>query len=363
MAIRRLEVADLRNLASVSFDLDPHFNYFHGPNGSGKTALLEAIHLLARGRSFRGRQVSALIGHGADMLVVRAVLQAGRPVVVSKTRAGSTELRIDGEVCGRLSDAASMLPIQLILPTVGDLVFGSPGERRGFLDWGVFHVKHGYLMALREYLAILKQRNALLKAIAAGTGEANQLESWNDQFVAKAVAVSEYRQSYVDELTPHILDVLGTLEPELDIEIGYWRGWGVQSLDKVLGETLPNEVKFGASRSGPHRADLSLKIPGGNASATLSRGQGKILAIGLILAQARLLFETSGQHGIFLIDDIGAEIDRPHAARMLALLRDSGSQVIATSTMTPDHLESALDGGSIAVFHVEHGSVNQQTSL
>ena len=140
MAIRRLEVADLRNLASVSFDLDPQFNYFHGPNGSGKTALLEAIHLLARGRSFRGRQVSALIGHGADMLVVRAVLQAGRPVVVSKTRAGSTELRIDGEVCGRLSDAASMLPIQLILPTVGDLVFGSPGERRGFLDWGVFHV-------------------------------------------------------------------------------------------------------------------------------------------------------------------------------------------------------------------------------
>ncbi len=365
MAIRRLEIADLRNLSSVALDLDPQFNYLHGPNGAGKTAVLEAIHMLARGRSFRGGQVSALIRHAAEMLVVRAVLHQSRTVVVAKTRAGSTELRIDGETCRRLSDAASLLPIQLILPTVGDLVFGSPGERRRFLDWGVFHVKHGYLAELREYLTLLKQRNALLKAIGAGASDASSLDSWNEPFVAKAEIVSQYRQQYVDELAPYFAEALGLLEPELDVQIGYRRGWGEQALDKVLGETLPNEVKFGVSRSGPHRADLSLSIPSGNASVTLSRGQGKLLAIGLILAQARLLYETSSQRGIFLIDDLGAEIDRAHGARMLALLRDSQSQVVATSTLEPAHFGDALDRGSLRVFHVEHGTVigSPKTSL
>lgn len=359
MIIRELDVSHFRNLSSVSLRLNPQFNYLFGENGAGKTTVLEAVHLLARGRSFRGRRVAPIIQIGERRLLVRAALENGRSLGISRDRSGKTELHVDRAETRRLSDAAALLPVHLILPDVSQLAFGGPGDRRQCLDWGMFHVKQGYLAALRKYLAALRQRNAALKTWNTG-GSRAAIEVWTDAVCREAEVVDDYRREYVADLIPRVQTALAGLEAEVAVELAYKSGWGDDELAKVLGESLDNDVKSGSTGSGPHRADLTLKVADRDAGATLSRGQGKLVAISLILAQAQLLKDSTGQASVFLIDDLGAELDGDHRERMLALLRSSGCQVISTSTRPPSEaLEAQFGRGNIAMFHVKQGRINE----
>lgn len=358
MVIRDLEISHFRNLTSVTLNLNPCFNYLAGPNGAGKTSVLEALHILARGRSFRGRRMAPIIKDGQRRLLIRATLENGRSLGLSKDRGGKSELHVDREAARRLSDAASLLPVHLILPDVSQLVFGGPQERRQSLDWGMFHVKPACLPALRDYAAAVRQRNAILKSGSAGAGS-TALQAWTDTVCRQAATVHEYRSAYVSDLAPHVQAALTGLEADFTVELAYKSGWGEESLAKVLGETLDNDVKSGSTGAGPHRADLALKVAERDAGATLSRGQGKLVAIGIVLAQAQLLKSRTGQRSVFLIDDLGAELDSAHGLRMLALLRASDCQVISTSTRPPGNEFDALFGSDrMTMFHVEQGRIS-----
>lgn len=361
MWFQRLEIHDLRNLERVDITLCPALNYFHGDNGAGKTAILEAVHLLARGRSFRSSQPSDLIRRGADSLLVRAEVgdehrgQVGLGLV--RHRNGRAELRMNGRPERKLSQAAQLLPLQVMGPGLSDLVFGSPAERRQWLDWGLFHVEHGYLAVLRQYLHAVRQRNAGLRAVARGDMELPGLTVWTDAVIDLASQVSESRGAYLERLLPELERTLQELAPELDLEVAYRRGWPAdQSLRKVLGESTRREVKSGVTQSGPHRADVDLRVAGLAAATSLSRGQGKALASAMMLAQARLLRSRASRSSVFLIDDIGAELDLPHSGRFFRILTDLGAQVLATSNSDPRALTS-LPAVEIKAFHVEHGRV------
>ncbi|MDZ7668383.1 MAG: DNA replication/repair protein RecF [Gammaproteobacteria bacterium] len=361
MWFQRLEIQDLRNLASVAVDLGPGLNYFYGPNGAGKTAVLEAVHLLARGRSFRTQQFGDVIRRDQQALLVRAVVRdehrGEQRLGVSRGRTGRTELRINGETERRLSQAAELLPLQVMVPALSDLVFGGPNLRRQWLDWGLFHVEHGYLKVLRSYLHALRQRNAALKAMAAGRLLERGLDVWTEEVANLAEAVTEAREAYLDALTDDIRSVMSDLAPSLDVAVTYQRGWPAgQSIRKVLGDSLPREVKWGATQSGPHRGDVRLRVAGLDAGSTLSRGQGKSLACGMMLAQARQLRKTAKRSSVFLIDDIGAELDVAHSDRFFGLLKDQGSQVLATSSEAPGSLAGVPEMDTV-MFHVEHGEV------
>ena len=363
MWFRRLEIHDLRNLERVLLDLEPGLNYFFGDNGAGKTAILEAAHLLARGRSFRGHQPHELIRRGQASTTVHAVVEdehrGEQTVGLTRSRSGRPELRINGQPARRLSQAAELLPLQVMVPSLSDLVFGPPSGRRQWLDWGVFHVEHSYLRVLREYLHALRQRNAALKAVAAGELGPAELEVWTTGMANAGEAVSEHREAYLRELVPVIGQILGELAPGLAVEASFRRGWPEDApLRKVLGESVPREVKLGVSQSGPHRADLELRASGALAGASLSRGQGKALASALMLAQARLLRQTARRSSVFLIDDIGAELDLPHSERFFRLLAGLGAQILATSNSGPGAI-SSMPGVATALFHVEHGRVRR----
>ncbi len=356
--MRCLEVSHLRNLSSVRLNLHPHFNYLIGPNGAGKTSVLEAAYLLARSRSFRGQAIAPIIAHGEDGLVVRAILEDGRTLGLSKTRTGNTALHIDEQPVRKLSASAALLPVQLLLPNVSDLVFGPPSERRRYLDWGLFHVKQTYLNTLRDFQAAYKQRNAVLKSWGGPDSE-QLLDVWTDAYSRHAAAVDEFRAQYVAELLPHVSAALERLSVDFEVRLSYRNGWGEQPLEKLLGENLAKDVKLGTTQVGPHRADLSLDVLGGPARMTLSRGQGKLLAMALILAQARLLQALSERRSLFLIDEVGAEMDSVYLARMLALLSVETCQVIATSTRPPSQeFGAAFNEQELTLFHVEQGRVD-----
>jgi DNA replication and repair protein RecF len=359
----RLEISYFRNLSSASLDLNPGLNFFYGPNGAGKTAVLEAAHLLGRGRSFRTHRARTLIQHDSESLAVRATINddhgAAQSVAISKDLAGHTELRINGLPERRVSEIARLVPLQVMLPDIGELVFGGPQVRRQWLDWGTFHVKPEYLRSLRGYLRALKQRNAALKQVGH---PAASIAPWTEQLVSAAREVDQQRTAYVEALQPEFTHTVGRLAPELEVRLNYRRGWPEgESLDKVLGEWGPREVKSGLTQVGPHRADIDLRIGNSKASAVLSRGQGKAVASALKVSQARLLANSDRRGSVFLIDDVGAELDESHNARFFEMLDEMGSQILATSTRRPSS-ENQFSDDRINVFHVERGTVHRSAN-
>jgi DNA replication and repair protein RecF len=362
MYVERLEVSHCRNLSGVALDLSPRLNLLVGPNGAGKTSVLEAVHVLARGRSFRSGRLTNVVQRGQPALLVRARLQdewrGTVSVAVQRQRSAEWDIRINGEPGQRLSEVAALLPIQLMLPDAAALVFGEPALRRRFLDWGTFHVKQSYLDALRGYQRALRQRNALLRA-AQGEPRAvsRELDTWTRALAERGDTVTALREACVARLSALLPTVLDAMAPGLKLSCELSRGWSDdQSLADSLSEMLPRDVKSGMTQTGPHRADLRLSVEGSPAGATLSRGQAKLVTSALNLAQARLTASDSGRASLFLIDDFGAELDREHNLRFFRNLAATGCQVIATATAVPD-LGDAFDCHDRRMFHVEHGTV------
>lgn len=360
MRLERAGVWGFRNLESLTIELSAGLNHLVGPNGSGKTAFLEAVHLLFRGRSFRTPRFANVISRDAAEVIVRAELDASgvrRTAALARSREGRPELRLDGAAC-KPSALASLLPIQLMLPDASDLVLGNPGVRRSFLDWGTFHVKREHLDDLRGYQRALRQRNALLREAQGDERRlSEELTVWTAQLVEYAARADVQRREYLDALTPVLRDVLAQLAPELDVQLRYDQGWSQgRSLQETLRDTRPREVKLGVTQSGPHRAELRLMVPQGRAAEVLSRGQAKILASGLHLAQARKTRERTGAESLFLIDDVGAELDEAHRRTFFQLLGDEGCQVITTGTGPLGPVAGFTESrDGIRTFHVEHG--------
>ncbi len=361
MRLTRLEISGVRNLTSVAIDCSPALNLFTGPNGAGKTSLIEAVHLLARGRSFRSPSISTVIQHGTDALTVfasfedehRGQVKAG----VVRHRNNRSELHLNGAAERRLSEVARLMPIQLILPDSSALILGAPTERRRFLDWGTFHVEPAYLDRLRDYQRVLQQRNALLKSRRDSMPDFDrQLQSWTAKLIALGAQVDASRRGYLEAVAPLILAKLDELALELDVGLSYRPGWrDGETLEDCLSEGEARDVKFGLTHYGPHRADLRVLVGAEPAATTLSRGQAKIVASAFRLAQATLTSQVAGRRSLFLIDDIGAELDAAHNARFFRALEATDSQVFATAT-TDMAMGLAFAGRKRQLFHVEQGA-------
>jgi DNA replication and repair protein RecF len=364
--LQQLHIQNFRNFHAQTLELCPGFNYLHGPNGAGKTAVLEAVHLLGRGRSFRTPKVTSMIRSGESELIVRAqvINRAANmtTLAMSKSRSGKTELRVNGNPEARASALAKHLPLQILLPQAADLVFGGPSGRRAFMDWGLFHVEHRFVDVSRSYRRVLVQRNAWLKSLG-GKDPGMHCDPWLEQLLEYGCQITEMRQKYVLDLSAVFAAALGKLSPTLSVELCYLEGGaaGSSQAHKKLGESWPRDVKFGVTHRGPHRADLQFGINGQDASETVSRGQAKLVSSAAVLAQAELLFQHSRTKSVILIDDFGAELDAEHWQYFLDTLLGLECQVVATSTLPLDAAQQWVsDWRELRVFHVKQGQVERQ---
>lgn len=358
MLLDQVEIRHVRNVTEASFSLSPHLNLFVGPNGAGKTALLEALHLLIRGRSFRTRDAASLIQRDAASLSVFAgcsdAVRGRVRIGVSRNRANQTELRLNGEVARQASAVAALLPIQLLLPNLAEMVFGAPQERRQWLDWGTFHVKQGYFDALRGYVRCVRQRNAVLRGRDQST-----LGAWTERMVELGAQVAAARGEYFTAARPVVLAALERLAPDVALTLEYHPGFHGRSredLERGVGESTARDVKLGITHVGPHRADVRLGADGRGAAGVLSRGQGKAAASALKIGQAKALLDGLSARSLFLIDDVWAELDHGHSERFFELLSGMGCQILATSTHRPD-IATAFGADRVKVFHVKRGDV------
>ena len=357
MILSELTVHNFRCLEQAELSLHPGRNLIWGGNGSGKTSLLEAMFLLGRGRSFRTRNSERLIRDGRDRLVVfgrtaaadRNGGELAHAVGVEVDRREGTRARVDAVAVGSLADLSRVFPVQVIDPEIHKLIEEGGRRRRRWLDWAVFHVEPRFADWWVRYGRAVRQRNAALRERSGGT------KPWDVEIATLGEKISEARRAVVEQMQPYWGEVVAGLDCPKG-ELQYFRGWGAQhSLLDALDASRPRDEARGLTHAGPHRADVLIRAGGRPAREVLSRGQQKLMAVALTLAQLRLLKAVSGTLPTLLLDDPAAELDSQHLVYFVREIAGLECQLVITALQP----ETAAFGAPDRVFHVEQGRVGR----
>jgi DNA replication and repair protein RecF len=352
VSLSRLQVTDFRCLQSAELLPDSHFTLISGPNASGKTSLLEAIYILGRGRSFRTRRLEHLIRSGAESFVVFGEVDTATrrvPMGVEGSRKG-VRAQIDGDKPSSLAELALFLPVQIIDPEVHHLIDEGPSRRRRFLDWGVFHVEQSFVGHWQRYSQVLKQRNAAIK-----TRQPRSVVSvWDTDLVRSGELLSAARARYVDLLTPPA-EAIGRHLLGMHLALSYRNGWlKGQTMADALQHSWNQDMEAGATQVGPHRAELGIRLDGMPVRDRISRGQQKLLAAALLIAQLKLFPEESAVQPSLLLDDPAAELDDERLASLIQEVSSQSVQLIVTTL----HGEFAAFGEPGCRYRVNQGQVS-----
>jgi len=359
--IHRLDISGIRNIDKARLDGLGQVNVFYGANGSGKTSILESLHMLCLGRSFRSRQFRSVIQDGKEASTVFTSvtdLSNGKKTSagVSRSRSSSPEIRINGESINTLAVLAQLFPLQLLSADSFELIEGGPAIRRQFLDWGVFHVEHSFISHWQAVKKCIKHRNSLLRH---GKIHDSSLEAWDHELAEKGALIDKARAGYIERFQPVFAETVERVAGLKGLSLEYYKGWSRDDdLASALAGARDKDVQQGYTSVGPHRADLRIRAQGRPASEVLSRGQEKILVCALRLAQASVLRGTSGKECIFLIDDLPSELDASYRASLCVELERLNAQAFITC-IEPREIESLWSKEvNVRMFHVEHGDIS-----
>jgi DNA replication and repair protein RecF len=325
----RVQVTDFRCLQSAALDLDLQFTLISGPNASGKTSLLEALYVLGRGRSFRTRRLEHLIRHGATQFVVfgEAVTADRRIPVGVEGSAGGMRARIAGDKTSTLAELALMLPVQIIDPEIHHLIEEGPSRRRRFMDWGVFHVEPTFVAHWQRYRQALRQRNAALKSAQ----DPAIVAVWDSDLLQYGDLLTRARAHYVERLSEPATAIARNLLG-MDLVLSYRPGWARdQSFADALQASSVHDRQMGATQVGPHRAELGIRLNGAAVKDRISRGQQKLLAASLLIAQLNLFPDSSPVQPSLLLDDPAAELDDERLAGLIQEVSAHSVQLIVTT--------------------------------
>lgn len=349
MSLRRLRLTGLRNLATEELGLARGVTLITGANGAGKTSILEGIHILGRGRSFRSARLDRVRTDGQAALRVQGQVEVGgywHRLGVGRDQSG-TRARLDGADAPNLSALARLLPVQVINSESERLVRDGPAGRRSFLNWTVFHVEPDYHAAWQRADRALRQRNAALRA-----GDRRAAEALESEVSQAGEVVHALRERTVAALHPLVDGYLAAWLPDMAITVRYRRGWTV---DRTLAEALvrarASDEQMGYTTTGPQRADLAFRVDGMEARERLSRGQQKLLVLALLVSQVRLLGSVGQADPLLLVDDLPAELDSESRAMVVDAIAAVGCQTVVTAI---ESQSLRLEPG--VWFHVEQGT-------
>jgi len=356
--LHKLQIQHFRNLSQSEIFPAGGMNLLLGQNGSGKSSVLEAIHYLSLGRSFRTHLTNRVIMQGEKAFTLFAQLEQDEQQInlgLQKDRHGDTQLKIGGKTADKLSQLASLLPLQLIHPEGYNLLTGGPQQRRAFVDWGVFHVEQAFFPLWGKVRRLLKQRNALLRQSVNYA----PLAYWDQQLAESSEALSVFRQQYCLALLPLLQQICQELLPEYTFQATFYAGWQQESvLSQLLQEGFERDRQLGHTAIGPHRADLRLRAEGVPVQDLLSRGQLKLLVCALRLAQGLYLRQHSAKTCLFLIDDFASELDAQKRYVLAKRLQQCESQVFITA-IDQQPLQEMMQEFDCRLFHVKQGNITE----
>jgi DNA replication and repair protein RecF len=355
MPLTFLQATNVRILEDVELAPANGLNVIAGANGSGKTSVLEVIHLLALGRTFRTSPGEHLLRTGSTTLIARGSWRTGSGEQVAlgiERSAGGRRVHINGVQTATIDALARVMPIQTLTPDSRYLLTHSARYRRAIIDWGLFHVEPRFYPLWSRCQRALQQRNAALRAGANDSA----LDSWDNELVCSSEQVQTLRAEYQRQWDPYIKHYASTLLANEELVVSLRDGWPSElPLHEALHTNRARDRARGYTCCGAHRSDLRVTLGGMALRGRGSHGQQTLAVLALRLAQVALYLRGAGRQCVLLLDDIVGELDAERRDRLMSSLHELGTQAFITTT---DAGAVAAGAESKAVFHVEQGRLS-----
>ena len=335
MIIRSLYLHHFRSVKEELINFGPNLNFIYGANALGKTTILEAIHFLIMGRSFRTVQTRELIERGADFFYLEAqfVKHGVEQKLKITCRGGERKVVYNDTVCPSNASLLGLMQGVVVTPDDVSLVKGSPQNRRHLLDVQIAQADPLYVHHLTRYLRGMRQRNHLLRAKNLVT-----IEAWEYEMAASAAYVVRQRQKAVKELQTLAAKVYAHFSNEKDpLNLQYKSGTpeGEADLSRYFVEQYakcrPKEMLLGYTHAGPHRDDLHLSLGDKEVRLYASEGQKRGVVVALKFAEWQRLSALVEEKPLMLLDDVGMGLDEKRKERLFAYVSRL-NQVFITST-------------------------------
>jgi DNA replication and repair protein RecF len=327
--VERLEVRDLRNIREASVELHPGLNVFHGRNAQGKTSLLEAVGVVARGRSFRTEDAPSMIRRGAEGLLAQARGGDGAASVLAvELRPGQRIFRVDGRDVAP-GEYGGRLEVVVYSTDRLRVVRGTMRDRRQFLDRQAAALWPSYRAEMRTFERVLTQRNAALERRAA------DLDVWTERFVEAAVRLRRRRAAYAERLDAALGAGFRPAGESYGIALSppppASEEDGRRTLAAEIEALAPRERAAERCLAGPHRDGVALLLDGRDAAEGASSGQVRSLLLALALASLRVYREETGRSAVALLDDLDSELDAERAVALCAEVARRGQALVTSA--------------------------------
>jgi len=356
MSLVSLAVRNFRLYESAGLEPGKGLNLITGHNAGGKTSLLEAIHFLGTGKSFKSTTVDGLLSHQQQQMSVWGRVEIGPMTMTELSIAITPEGRtakIAGDSGVKISDMAQLLPHMVISPDSHFEFHQHAKARRAAIDWALFHVEPSYSTIWSRYRRALEQRNAALR----DPKQARTRYSWDEEIAKLGDEIQRRRNESINTIKTRFCSISAhMLEKPDEVDVVLDPGWKTEAgMLACLQKDRDRDLARGFTHSGPQRNDLMLMIDGHPAKNEASHGQNKLLVIALRLAMVEHLLELTGKACCLLVDDLPAELDEKHRDRFCEYVSRLPVQQFITAT-DPDMINANF-WQDRRRFHVEHGSL------
>ena len=337
MRVERVALRDFRSYEHADVELGDGLTIVHGPNGSGKTNLLEGLYFGCTGRSFRTSNDRELVRFGASALrvTVRGADDDGpHELAVGFAPGQPKRLSADGAPVERLTDAPHRPLLAVFSPDRLALVKGQPSVRRAHVDQLVAALWPLRAATRRAYREALAQRNALIGRVRAGRVAADALTPWNRTLAEAGIALAADRVAAVELIAARFATRAGELGLGGDVRLAYEQrssAAGADDLARQLESALEADLARGYTTVGPHRDDLLLARDGRSLRLYGSQGEQRLALLALLLAERDALAAARGRPPLLLLDDVMSELDASRRALLADELRAVGQAVVSAT--------------------------------
>lgn len=346
MIVAWLSIENFRNHRATKLPLDAERTLIVGPNGHGKTNLLEALALLQGSGSFRGASAETLVRTGCDRAFVRAEVQRSRRtylVEMEITTAGRSRVQANGQRLKTLRDLADVVSAVVFCPADLSIAAGGPSVRRELLDNVLTSIDREYRAIRLDFERVLRQRNNLLKQ--AGHRPDDEalmtLDVWDAQLATTGEAIAQRRDALCSALTAPAQEAYGRLAGSAaELRLSYAAQWRGNTLSDALAQARAEDLRRGTTTVGPHRDDVTICLGGLPARTHASQGEQRSIALALRLAQHRYTARISGIEPMILLDDVFSELDEGRAARLVGCLPPAQTVVTSATGHVPAGIEA-----------------------
>lgn len=355
MAIfKTLNLYNFRNYKHQEIEFNSKINLFIGENGAGKTNLLEALHLLALGKSQRSAKIEDITMHKEDHFVLRTTFKNnnGNSTLTSSVEGGKKRFSLNNKPLNSIASLLGKIPIMSFSPSDIELISGPPEYRRKFMNILLSQTDINYFLLLKDYSKYLRERNAVLKS---GSNR-NYLSVLTEKLSVIGGNIRFKRGKFITLLSPLSLEYVKQIssnKDELSLKYKYNNSLEqeTENLRKEFSYSLEKDLRTTRTSAGPQTDDILSKLNGENIRTTGSRGQIRSSSFALKLSSIDYLKNKSQEEPILLLDDIFSELDECRSEILLNTVQKIGQVFFAM----PNNIKQIKDA---SVFNINSGIIN-----